>query len=377
MLTSTALTLVLAWSCSLEQQRVRSHLDGAFTQLATMEPAGLTNTQRANRREALTVLREYIDRGRFPKNPGVGLTPIFVDAEGTRCAMGELMARLGGAELVERVRQTRNLATVGVLADEPGLLEWLDLHGLTPEEAALVQPGYQACGPERLHFVCGAADPRGWPASSGLARLAPDGGVDEVQRFEGTATPPPINVNRREPQWFAGTQYLWWRAGSSFRTIVKRGRDWVSPVDRDCGAAPTLTETEARELLTRSTRECVATLLARDPRWVLSTCGWYGFGWTDLRPLGDGLCDESGGVTPGIAQTRGAAEQWLEMAGFGDAGIDLSDYERWVTERPGPPVLEPITLDAPPALPLQAACAAMPSTAAAWLVVLLLKYRRR
>jgi hypothetical protein len=377
MLTSTVVSLVLTWSCTAEQQRVRTHLEGAYTQLTTVEPAGLTPTQRSRRLEALALLREYIDRGQFPKNPGLGLTPVFVDKDGTRCAMGELIARLGGESLVEHVRQTRNLATVGVLADEPGLLEWLSSHGLTPEEAALVQPAYRECGPERLLWACGPLEPQSDPVASGWAQVAPDGGVIELQRYQGDSRGPLLNVNPTRPQWPAGTQYLWSSSLRRSRAIVKRGRDWVSPVDRFCGAAPTLTETDARAVLSLSTQACVRTLLSRDPRWVLSTCSWAVFGFSDQRRFGDGLCDESGGLKPDIAQTRGGAQQWLDDNGFADAGVDLSDYDRWLTEQPGPPVLEPITLEAPPALPLHGGCSMLPSTMAAWLVVLLLARRRR
>jgi hypothetical protein len=40
------------------------------------------------------------------------------------------------------VARTRNNAYVRELADEPGLMAWLDRNGLSVEEAARIQPGY-------------------------------------------------------------------------------------------------------------------------------------------------------------------------------------------------------------------------------------------
>jgi hypothetical protein len=377
MLTSTVVSLVLTWSCAAEQQRVRTHLEGAYTQLTTEEPAGLTPTQRSRRLQALAVLREYIDRGQFPKNPGLGLTPLFVDEDGTRCAMGEVIARLGGESLVEHVRQTRNLATVGVLADEPGLLEWLSSHGLTPEEAALVQPTYLRCDVERLLSVCGQSDEGFDGGSLVTARVQSDGGVFELERSGGEGKAPPLVFSWRSPEWPAGTVYLWASARFGGRVLVQLGSTFRSRIDGWCGAAPVLTPAEARAVLGLPRQACMRALLQKDPRWALGVNSWINVRGEGTRSWGDFICDEAGALRAEFVGSRECAESWLKVSGFADAGVDLSDYDRWLTERPGPPVLEPITLEAPPALPLHGGCTVLPSTTAAWLIVLLLARRRR
>jgi hypothetical protein len=375
MWTSTFVSLALAWTCPEEQQRVRAHLEGAYTQLTTSEPTGLSTTQRQARARALQVLRKYIDRGVYPHNPGHPLTPIFVDASGTRCAMGELLAKLGGHAIVEHVRHTRNLATVGVLADEPGLVEWLTENGLTPEEAALVQPAYSACIPERLFNACGLLSPTMPGAASGLARVGPDGGAIELERLAGTSAIPSLNGSARSANWPVGTTYLWAEASSGGRTLAKRGPAFLSRIDRRCGAPPTLTERDARAIIQLQGEACMRALLALDGRWAVSLCSIRAS--PPLRRWGDDSCDEEGALRLDSVGSQAAAQTWLDENGFADAGVDLSNYDAWVRERPGPPVLDPIVLEAPPALPLQSGCSEAPGLAVVAMVVSLACTRRR
>jgi hypothetical protein len=127
-----------------ERERITAHLTAVEQRLRAADVSHLTDGQRAARARHLDVLREYRLSGRFPHNHGVseGRTPIFVDEHGTHCAVGYLLARAGKTELVARIASTRNLATVAELADEPGLVEWLDANGLTAEEAGQIQPAY-------------------------------------------------------------------------------------------------------------------------------------------------------------------------------------------------------------------------------------------
>lgn len=68
--------------------------------------------------------------------------PIFVDDVGTRCAMGHLIERGGGGDLVRHVSSRHNLARVHQLAALPAFVAWLLDNGLTVDEAALIQPTY-------------------------------------------------------------------------------------------------------------------------------------------------------------------------------------------------------------------------------------------
>lgn len=363
---------VLALTCPQEQHRVRQHLEGALAQLTTIEPAGLSETQRAHRANALAVLREYIDRGEFPSNPGVPLTPIFVDARGVRCAMGEVLAKLGGEDIVRHVQQTRNLATVGALRDEPGLVAWLTEHGLTPEEAALVQPSYSDCGPRRLLSACGKWDEV--VSGSGLARSV-DGGAVDIERTLG-AGPIPTLWPEPSSSWPDGTLYLW-STSSQRRFLVRRGPEFISNLDRSCGRPARVTDADAPRAIRAPKAECERVLLDADPRWALFTCVQYSLGGVGRWAHAD-HCSDSGALVADEVQPRATAQAWLDANGHGDAGVDLTGYDAWATEQPGPPVVGPITLDAPPALPLASGgCSQTPAVFSLAALVFFVRRQRR
>jgi hypothetical protein len=127
-----------------EVLRVRGHLAAVEAALLAADVSQLTPAQRAARSHHIAILREYRDAGVFPHNHTVAdrRVPVFVDEHGTHCAVGYLLARDGHHEVVERVRTTRNNATVPELADDPDLVAWLAQAGLTLEEAARIQPWY-------------------------------------------------------------------------------------------------------------------------------------------------------------------------------------------------------------------------------------------
>ena len=56
--------------------------------------------------------------------------------------MGYLIARDGRSDLVERIRDGRNLARIPELASDTALVAWVRDAGLTLEEAARIQPAY-------------------------------------------------------------------------------------------------------------------------------------------------------------------------------------------------------------------------------------------
>lgn len=126
-----------------EVERVRAHLFFA-QQLALAHPTDhLSLAQLEARERSLEVLSAYRERGVFPKNRDFAeKTPYFVDADGTRCAMAELIHASGGASLVDAVASTRNNAYVRELAEEPVLIGWLEENGISVEEAAAIQPAY-------------------------------------------------------------------------------------------------------------------------------------------------------------------------------------------------------------------------------------------
>ena len=137
---------------SAERRRVAIHI-----RRAERAARGRTNVvdhaTRLVRALLLGELARYRREGVFPRNPGLPRTPIFVDAQGTRCAMAHLLEVGGEHALVDRIARERNLAYVPELADEPRLIAWLAAAGLTVAEAAAIQPEY--CG-TNSDCVCGA-----------------------------------------------------------------------------------------------------------------------------------------------------------------------------------------------------------------------------
>ena len=152
---------VAARSAGDERAEIRAHFAAVNRVLLDNEPGAspslcarferaydlaLTRAQRtellyllaARRAVQLGRLTEYADAGGFPLNRHyVGeARPIFVDANGTHCAVGHLMARDGWEpEVIAIARATPNVL-VREISGGP-LVSWVLTSGLIEEEAAL------------------------------------------------------------------------------------------------------------------------------------------------------------------------------------------------------------------------------------------------
>jgi hypothetical protein len=126
-----------------ERRRVRRHIAGA-ERSARQRAVALDGVPAFNRALLLDELALYRRRGRFPINRGSrrAAVPAFVDALGTRCAVGHLMEVSGQGELVRFIARTRNHARVRELATMAEVRAWLAAAGLSVEEAARIQPTY-------------------------------------------------------------------------------------------------------------------------------------------------------------------------------------------------------------------------------------------
>ena len=127
-----------------EVARIQRHLADVSQALRSAPDGHLTQEQRRARRVTLDWLDEYRAAGIFPHNhvrPGQRVS-VFVDPHGTPCAVGYLMLRSGYDNLVESIVRTDNLIRVPDLQDDARVGAWLDAHGLTLAEAALIQPTY-------------------------------------------------------------------------------------------------------------------------------------------------------------------------------------------------------------------------------------------
>jgi len=131
------LSNVAAW---LDRPRIRRRLNRVERGLRARDVYDLTPAQCAKRAVALDYLRDYWQRGEFPRNTGYStLTPIFVDDGGRPCAVAHLLSRSGRNDVVSDIRATANLAQVREM-QFPELVSWATQTGLTTDELALIQP---------------------------------------------------------------------------------------------------------------------------------------------------------------------------------------------------------------------------------------------
>lgn len=141
------LCLLVTVVAAQDPMAARVERDAAFRHYATVEAelraaAGPLDPASAARRAAvLDHLRDYRERGDFGRNPDAAgaRVPLFVDADGRRCAVAWLLDRTGHGELTLSVAGRCNEAWVAELAHDPALQRWLAAHGLTAAEAARIQ----------------------------------------------------------------------------------------------------------------------------------------------------------------------------------------------------------------------------------------------
>lgn len=142
----------------------------------------LSPEQREARARLLDVLDAYVTRADFgvqSLDPGARL-PQFVDVDGRRCAIAELLHATGEDELVNEVAATRNTAWIVDLSHDARFLGWLDTHGLALDEAARIQgpPMPRVPNPPDIgDVVPGSGSPSGpgSPAGGGPSAPAPAG----------------------------------------------------------------------------------------------------------------------------------------------------------------------------------------------------------
>jgi hypothetical protein len=130
-----------------EVTRIRAHFDSVLTELAARDVSSLSASQRSNRARLAMTLANYRERGVFPHNydfPGQSM-PYFVDRKtGTLCAVAHLLASTGRRDIVDRVARRNNNVWVAELAADTALASWLDMHGITLDEAARIQVPYNS-----------------------------------------------------------------------------------------------------------------------------------------------------------------------------------------------------------------------------------------
>ena len=90
-----------------EAARIATHLTYVEARLREAPTAELSPSQREGRAVVLDRLAAYRDQARFPRNTySAYRAPVFVDAEGRRCAVAALAEPDVGADVIEGIEQT-------------------------------------------------------------------------------------------------------------------------------------------------------------------------------------------------------------------------------------------------------------------------------
>jgi hypothetical protein len=126
----------------LDDALVQAHLRRVEHWLRPRDVSALPEAARLNRVRCLDHLREYWQRGQFPRNHDrPGRVPCFIDRDGRACAVAHLMIESGQGEVARRIAQTANNAFVEEMRF-PELGAWAAQAGFSREELALIQPDY-------------------------------------------------------------------------------------------------------------------------------------------------------------------------------------------------------------------------------------------
>ncbi len=125
-----------------ERVRMTAHLQYVHDWLAS-RPA--TRPELAAKRKALLdALQRYVAKGTTPKNANLPWrTPVFIDEEGTICAVGYLIESSVGRALPEKIAKLHKYDFIEDIASSmPEVRQWVEESGLTLEEIASIQPAY-------------------------------------------------------------------------------------------------------------------------------------------------------------------------------------------------------------------------------------------
>ncbi|MBO6516272.1 MAG: energy transducer TonB [Bacteroidia bacterium] len=129
---------------SLEQDRIQAHLYYVETRLRKANVDHLTDQQKQNRNKVIDHLNAYWKANSFPSNydyPGTR-KPCFIDYQGKICAVGYLVEQTAGRAVAEAINNKFQYAYISEMEDEQ-LESWMDEHGLSRTECAMIQPTYE------------------------------------------------------------------------------------------------------------------------------------------------------------------------------------------------------------------------------------------
>lgn len=213
----------------VETELRRVHYARVERELAAAPTEGLTDEQRAARTSLIAALRAYRERGDFGRNrlDSDRRLHLFVDDDGRRCAVAELLHVTGEDGLVSDVARADNLVHVAELADDARFRRWLDRCGLTLEEAARIQAPStrfsRAEEPAADGVQSYGADGRPSPRDPSDTPDSGDDGGDEPSGTGERAPPPPSGpagspslggrTASRASRESGDPWWLWWEFG--------------------------------------------------------------------------------------------------------------------------------------------------------------------
>jgi Secretion system C-terminal sorting domain len=123
--------------------KIQLHLQIVIQKLIETPTVSLTTVQKNKRQFLIQQLEKYTAAKIFPINTFTTFTtPIFINNNGTHCAVGYLMQQSGFEHLAQQINSTerfeylKNIKTIGVH-------KWACNNGFTLNELALIQPGYK------------------------------------------------------------------------------------------------------------------------------------------------------------------------------------------------------------------------------------------
>ena len=139
-----------------DAQRIAMHLGMVREHLLAHTPEGLSAAQMHARTGLLDRLGDYAARGRFPQNHVLPYrNPVFIDPNGTACAVGQLMIESGDPTLALRISSEMNLAYVHDM-HRSDVDEWAVTNGFSEDELAWIQPAYSP--PTQWYALGGGTD---------------------------------------------------------------------------------------------------------------------------------------------------------------------------------------------------------------------------
>lgn len=216
-------------------------------ELASADLSALTPAQRSARTRVLAALGEYRAAADFGRSRDADAVRehLFVDDDGRRCAVAQLLHTTGDDELVAAVASSNNGAHVVELASEPRFRDWLDRSGLSITEAARIQgPAFNAVSvppPQSNSFGQGDGE-GGSPAGGGTSGGPPTGGGGADGPATGGGTP-----SGRDPFAGAGADgwWIWWELAKL--DFVRPSRDGIESGAVTHGTDATSADTFLRE----------------------------------------------------------------------------------------------------------------------------------